>query len=69
MPNWIEVRAEDGRGNRTTLRLARTQRGIKILAPAATVTHVIGEDFHTLAEQLRELTVGVPADTKAIQTP
>lgn len=67
MPNWIEVRAEDGRGNRTTLRLARTQRGIKILAPAATVMHVVGEDIDILAERLRAL-AEVPAGTRDIQT-
>lgn len=53
--NWIEIVAEDRRRNRVTLRLARTPRGIKLLAPPADITHVVGDQVEALSELLAAL--------------
>ncbi|GAA2812602.1 hypothetical protein [Saccharopolyspora taberi] len=53
--HWIEVPAEDGRGNRKALRFATTERGIKVLAPAADVTHVVGVHVKALVELVNRL--------------
>ncbi|QUH05020.1 hypothetical protein HUO13_33360 [Saccharopolyspora erythraea] len=58
MQKWIEIAAEDHRRNRVTLRLARTPRGIKLLAPPANITHVVGNHVEALSELLAALASG-----------